>query len=240
MKGYIHSFESFGAVDGPGVRYVVFMQGCPLRCLYCHNPDSWKLKEGKRWSVGQVVRRIKPYLNYISTGGVTISGGEPLMQPKFVYKLIKRLHKLKVHVAIDTAGSLPLEKTKKVLDVADLILLDIKAMDNNLCKEVTGQTNENTMATLKYLNHINKPVWIRHVIVPGYTLNTGHLMKLGKELTRYRCVKQVDLLPFHKMGEYKWQELEYDYKLYKTESPEPVEVLKARKLLKKFDLPVIM
>ena len=114
MKGYIHSFESFGAVDGPGVRYIVFMQGCPLRCLYCHNPDSWKLKDGNRLSVRSVVNRIKPYLNYIKTGGVTISGGEPLLQSKFVLKLIKALHRLKLHVALDTAGSLPLEKTSKV------------------------------------------------------------------------------------------------------------------------------
>lgn len=239
MKGYIHSFESFGAVDGPGVRYIVFMQGCPLRCLYCHNPDSWKLKDGNRLSVRAVVNRIKPYLNYIKTGGVTISGGEPLLQSKFVLKLIRALHRLKLHVALDTAGSLPLEKTSKVLKECDLVLLDIKALDDSLCKELTGASNKYTMETLNYLEHINKPVWVRHVIVPEYTFNLGSLMTLAKNLKRYKCVKQLDLLPFHKLGEYKWEELGYDYKLAEIEPPNEVELAKVRKILDKIGVPIV-
>lgn len=239
MKGYIHSFESFGAVDGPGVRYVVFMQGCPLRCLYCHNPDSWKAKTGERWSVDKVVKRIKPYLNYIKTGGVTISGGEPLMQSHFVLKLIKKLHKLKLHVAIDTAGSLPLEISKKVLDEADLILLDIKALDDQLCKTITGASNKNNLETLNYLESINKPVWIRHVVVPGYTLNLANLMNLANTLKNYKCVKQIDLLPFHKMGEFKWEELGIEYKLAETPATSEEEIVKARKIFKKAGLPIV-
>ncbi len=235
MKGYIHSVETFGAVDGPGIRYVVFMQGCPLRCIYCHNPDSWKTKTGSLQSVTQVVNGIKPYLNYIKNGGVTISGGEPLLQHKFVFKLIKRLHKLNLNVAIDTAGSLPLKKVKKVVDVADMLLLDIKSLNNELNKTITGAQNLNTLQTLNYCEKINKPVWIRHVIVSGYTLNYDELENLAKFLVNYKCVKRVDLLPFHKMGEYKWKELGIEYKLYDVPTPTIAEIEKANKIFKKYN-----
>lgn len=236
MKGYIHSVETFGAVDGPGVRYVVFMQGCFLRCLYCHNPDSWKIKAGKKMSVTQVVNGIKPYLNYISSGGVTISGGEPLLQHRFVYSLIKRLHKLNIKVAVDTAGSLPLKISKKVINASDMLLLDIKALNNQLNKTLTGVENFNTLNTLEYCEKINKPVWIRHVVVPNYTLNFEELENLAKFLSNFKCVKRVELLPFHKMGEYKWKELGIDYKLYSTKEPTNAEMEKANKIFKKYNL----
>lgn len=239
MKGYIHSFESFGAVDGPGVRYVVFMQGCPLRCQYCHNPDTWKLKYGKQYTVKQVVEKIKPYLNYVKEGGVTISGGEPLVQKEFVLKLIKALHKLNIHVAIDTAASLPLSSTKKVLKAADLILLDIKAADDNLHKEITGLTNKNTFESLDYLESIQKPVWVRHVIVPNLTLIEERLTLLAEKLKAYTCIKQIDLLPFHKLGEYKWKELGLDYKLTNTLAPNREEIEKAKSIFEAFNLPIV-
>ena len=239
MKGYIHSFESFGAVDGPGVRYVVFMQGCPLRCQYCHNPDTWKLKGGQQYTVKQVVEKIKPYINYVKEGGVTISGGEPLVQKDFVLALIKALHKLNIHVAIDTAASLPLSLTKKVFDEADLILLDIKAVDDELHKEITGTTNKNTFESLDYLESIKKPVWIRHVIVPNLTLTEERLTQLAKKLKSYTCVQQVDLLPFHKLGEYKWEMLGLEYKLTNTLAPKMEEIEKAKNIFEAFDLPIV-
>lgn len=236
MKGYIHSVETFGAADGPGVRYIVFMQGCPLKCLYCHNPDSWKINVGEQKTVKQVVNGIKPYLNYITSGGVTISGGEPLMQPKFVYKLIKKLHKLNIKVALDTAGSLPLKHTKKVIDVADMLLLDIKSLNNDLNKTITGLDNFNTLETLNYCEKTNKPVWIRHVVVPNYTLDYAELENLAKFLSGYKCVDRVELLPFHKMGEYKWKELGFDYKLYDVPVPTANQMEKANKIFKKYNL----
>ena len=238
MKGYIHSVETFGAVDGPGIRYVVFMQGCPMRCQYCHNPDTWKMYSGKKMSVGQIVKDIKPYLNYIENGGVTISGGEPLLQAKFVYKLIKALHKLRVTVALDTAGSLPINKTKKVIKASDMLLLDIKALDSDLNKTITGIPNNNNLDTLDYCESIGKTVWIRHVVVPGLTLDTTKLDNLAKFLRDYKCVKNIDLLPFHKMGEYKWKNLGLDYKLYDTVTPTNEEMDNARKIFDKYHLPI--
>jgi len=238
MKGYIHSVETFGAVDGPGIRYVVFLQGCPLRCQYCHNPDTWKLKDGKVTSVRKIVKKIKPYLNYIKDGGVTISGGEPLLQAKFVYRLIKKLHKLNINVAIDTAGSLPLSVSKKVIDICDLVLLDIKALENELHKEVSGNSNINMLETLNYCEKIHKDVWIRHVVVPGLTFNENKLEELAKFLTNYKCVKNVELIGFHKMGEYKWKELKLDYKLYKTPEASNEQMQTAKKIFEKYELPI--
>ncbi len=239
MKGYVHSVETFGAIDGPGIRYVVFMQGCPIRCIYCHNPDSWKPKTGQQTTVNQIVKNIKPYINYISNGGVTISGGEPLLQPRFVLKLIKKLKKLNLHVALDTAGTLPLVISKPVIDASDLILLDIKSLDNNMCTTLTGSPNTNTLSTLDYCEHTGKDVWIRHVVVPGYTLNFDMLKQLAQYLTKYKCVKNIDLLAFHKMGEYKWKELGYDYKLTETPAPTVEEMQKARQIFKDLNLPIV-
>lgn len=233
VKGYIHSIETFGAVDGPGIRYVVFFQGCPIRCLYCHNPDSWKQKQGKRLSVNSVVKDILKYKNYITKGGVTLSGGEPLLQPKFAYRLIKKLHKHKISVAIDTAGSIFTKETKKVLNACDLVLLDIKAYGNEMYKIICGTTDENNTKTLNYLKEINKPTWIRHVIVPHYTLNLETLESFAEYLTEFKSViKKVELIPFHKMGEYKWKELNYDYKLYDINVPTKSEMVKIKQMFK--------
>lgn len=238
MKGYIHSLESFGAVDGPGIRYVVFMQGCPMRCLYCHNPDSWKLKDGSKMSVRELVNKIKSFKNYIKDGGVTISGGEPLLQSNFVCKLIKKLHSLQIHVAIDTSGCIDLKKSQKALQRADLILLDVKALEDKMHKQITSHSNKNPRLTLDFCEKINKPVWIRHVLLPGYTLDDNKLKDLAVFLKNYKCVQNIELLPFHKMGEYKWQNLGYKYTLYDTQSPTQDQVDQAKAIFKKHKLPV--
>ncbi|MBR7127828.1 MAG: pyruvate formate lyase-activating protein [Lentisphaeria bacterium] len=234
VKGRIHSFESFGTLDGPGIRFVVFLQGCFLRCKYCHNPDSWAINGGTEMSVGEIVAKIESCRNFLRNGGVTLSGGEPLLQSEFTHALIEECHKANFHVAIDTAGSVPLEKSKKVLDSADLILLDIKSLDNELCKNLTAFGNENELATLDYCEAINRDVWIRHVLVPEFTLQKERLEELAEFLSHYSCVKRIDLLPLHKMGEYKWRELGLRNELANINEPAAAEIEMAEKIIRSY------
>ena len=216
MEGKIHSIETFGAVDGPGIRYVIFVQGCPLRCLFCHNPDSWNLKDGKTVCSEDLVKNILEYRNFIEKGGVTISGGEPLFQPEFVSDILDLCRKNNLHTALDTAGSVPIEISKPVIDKADMLLLD----------------------TLNYTREVNKPIWIRHVLLPGYSFTADQLEELAEFLTAYPNIEKVELLPFHKMGEYKWEELGLPYKLYDTQPPSSEEYKKAVEIFRKHNLPV--
>ena len=233
IKGWIHSIESFGTVDGPGIRYVLFVQGCPLRCLYCHNPDTWSVYEdknnnkdstcamrsGKVTDSETVINDILSYKRYIKTGGVTISGGEPLMQIEFVLDIVKMCKENGIHTAIDTSGCIPVSRSKAVIDEADLILLDIKSLDNKQSIKLTGSSNVNTLATLDYCEKTGKKVWIRHVLLPGWTMDIDRLKSLAEYLKPYKCIEMVELLPFHKMGEYKWKELGIAYTLSETAEP---------------------
>lgn len=228
MEGYIHSCESFGAVDGPGVRFVVFMQGCPLRCRYCHNPDTWKLTDGKRITAQALADEIGQYRSFIRNGGVTLSGGEPLMQAEFAAELLTLCKAGGLHTAIDTSGAVPLDQCKAAVDAADLILLDIKEGDPKDCRALTGQDNANAYALLEYCERVNKPVWLRHVLVPGLTLDEGKLERLAKRLSAFSCIEKVELNPFHKMGEFKWEQLGLDYTLADTPAPEAEEVARAK------------
>ena len=238
ITGRIHSVETFGSLDGPGIRYLLFLQGCPMRCIYCHNPDSWDLHSGTQMSVEEIMREISRYRNFIMTGGITLSGGEPLMQPEFCEAIISESQKRGFHVAVDTSGSMPLEECKEAVALADLLLLDIKALDEKLCKEMTGHSNRNPLAILDYREQINKPVWIRHVLVPGYTLDKDKLTNLAQYLSKYKCIERIELLPFHKMGEYKWEQLNLPYKLYDTPAPTRDEIDMAVSIMKKYNLPV--
>ena len=248
-KGYIHSVETFGTLDGPGVRYVLFLQGCSLRCLYCHNPDTWEIssgsgggskRAGKEVDSQEVVKEILTYKNFIKKGGVTLSGGEPLLQPDFVLDLIRSLKTHGLHTAVDTAGSVALRSSAPVLDEADLVLLDIKSLDDAQCIALTGKSNANTLATLDYLERIGKPVWLRHVLVPGWTLEWKRLKELAEFLKPYQCIQKVELLPFHKMGEYKWKELNLLYQLSDTKEPLSEDLYHARKILEDAGLPVVL
>lgn len=163
MLGHIHSEESFGALDGPGIRYVVFLQGCMLRCKYCHNPDSWDMRCGKTIDSDELLGRILECRSFIT--GVTLSGGEPLLQPDFCAEIISRCKKNGLHTAVDTSGAVPLKKCSAVIDLADLVLLDIKALDDELCRELTGHSNEHELKLLSYCESTDKPVWIRHVLL---------------------------------------------------------------------------
>jgi len=228
ITGRIHSIESFGTLDGPGIRYVLFMQGCPLRCLYCHNPDARDTEAGRTMTTGEVLADILTYRPFIKRGGVTLSGGEPLLQPAFACELLDGCREQRLHSAVDTSGALPLDISRPVLDRADLILLDVKAIDDDFCIALTGMGNRLTLATLEYCETARKPVWIRHVLVPGYTLDTSRLERLADHLLRYTCIDKIELLPFHKMGEYKWEALKHPYALKHTQPPTELEVQSAR------------
>ena len=232
VTGRIHSIESFGTLDGPGIRYVLFMQGCPLRCLYCHNPDARSLEAGKTMTAGEVLADILTYRPFIARGGVTLSGGEPLLQPEFVCEVLDGCREQKLHTAIDTSGAIPLSQARPAIDRADMLLLDIKAIDDDLCTLLTGASNRNTLATLDYCEAARKAVWIRHVLVPGYTLDEARLTRLADHLTHYTCIRRTELLPFHKMGEYKWEALKCPYELKETQPPTDEEVQKARAIFR--------
>lgn len=230
VKGRIHSTESFGAVDGPGVRFIVFTQGCPLRCLYCHNPDSWNYSEGQETTAGELIDEILSYRNFIAKGGVTLSGGDPLAQPEFTYAILKLCKEHGLHTALDTSGAIPLEQCRKAVDEADMLLLDIKDIDTEDCKTLTGQGNENALELLNYCERQGKPVWIRHVCLPDYTLQEDKLERLAGYLKDYRCVEQVELIPFHQMGMYKWDYVDRPYLLKDTEVPTREEMERAKKI----------
>ena len=236
--GRIHSVESFGALDGPGIRYVLFLQGCPLRCLFCHNPDSWHRDRGQEIGSVDVVRDILRYRHFIRRGGVTLSGGEPLMQAEFAASILEGCQENGLHTALDTSGAVALLACRQAVDRADLLLLDIKAAEDGLFRRLTGRGMDNTMELLNYCENVGKPVWIRHVLVPGLTLAAGPLDALGRLLKPYACIQRVELLPFHKMGEYKWRQLGEDYTLGDTPEPSPEEVEQAKRRLGAYGLEV--
>lgn len=235
MNGRIHSFESFGTVDGPGIRFVVFLQGCPLRCLYCHNPDTW-LGGGTEYSATDVINRVLRYKNYFSNGGgLTASGGEPMAQREFVTELFKLAHKEGINTCLDTSGFLFDESRKEeflpLLNVTDLVLLDIKHIDDEKCKELTGKTNKNTLAFAKFLSDNGVKMWIRHVLVPNLTDDDEWLKKIRSFTDSLQTVERIEVLPYHTMGVVKYEKLGYDYPLKGVEAPNKERVENAKKIL---------
>ena len=224
LQGRVHSLESFGTLDGPGVRYIVFLQGCPLRCCYCHNPDTWQMDGGTAMSVEEVMSGIVRCRSYIKNGGVTLSGGEPLVQAEFSSALLDACRKEGFHTALDTAGSVPLEISSGVISKADMLLLDIKSLDDELCIRLTGRSNRNTLETLRFCEEHDKPVWIRHVVVPGWTADVEKLKELSAYLEKFNCIRRIDLLPYHKFGEYKWEQLGVCNILTSTDAPSKDEM----------------
>ncbi len=217
MKGYIHSFETFASVDGPGVRFAVFMSGCPLRCKYCHNPDTWVRGEDA-YEAEEVLKRALRYKSYWRNGGgITVSGGEPLMQPEFVTELFALAKKEGVNTCLDTSGIMFDEKNPAALDallnVTDLIMLDIKHIDEGKHISLTGKSNKSVLAFARHLSEKGVPVWIRHVVVPGITTDEGELYSLGKFIGTLKNVKKTEVLPYHSMGKYKYEKLGIEYPL---------------------------
>lgn len=219
--GYIHSVETFGTVDGPGIRFIVFTAGCPLRCLYCCNSDCRHLEDGKQMSVDQLIDEIQKYIPYMqaSGGGVTVCGGEPLFQPQFVREVLRRCKALNIHTVLDTSGFCELSIAKPVIESTDLVLLDVKSFDPTTYLKVTGVNIKPTLAIAHYLAQIRKPVWIRFVLVPGLTDDPQNIAELADFLATLTNVEKVDVLPFHKLGEYKWKQLGYEYLLEDTPTP---------------------
>lgn len=238
----IHSIESCGTVDGPGIRFVVFTQGCPLRCQYCHNPDTWKMADGKETSIDYLVEEALKYKSYMkfSGGGVTVTGGEPLLQTDFVKDYFTKLKEHDIHTAIDTSGYLFNEGVKEVLNLTDLVLLDVKHFDPTKYKDLTGVELAPTLKFLDYLGQQNIPTWIRYVLVPGISDQPEHIEGLAKHLSQYNNIERIELLPFHKMGEYKWKELNLEYKLADVNEPSKASMTEALAIFKSHNLNVMM
>lgn len=231
----LHSIETFGTVDGPGIRFIIFLQGCPLKCKYCHNRDTWDLKKfSEELTSDQLIKKILHSKTYMdaSHGGVTVSGGEPLLQADFLIELFQKLKKLNIHIALDTAGSLPLSDTiKELLSYVDLVLLDIKHIDNEKCIDLTGVPNTNTIEFAKYLNENNIPMWIRQVIIPGITDDYEDLLKEKEFLSKFGNIEKIELLPYHDLGKFKWVNLTGSYPLENTRIATSDDIERAKEIL---------
>ncbi len=226
MKGIIHSTESFGAADGPGLRYVIFVRGCRMRCRYCHNPDTWSAEGGEEFSADEVLKKALRYRNYWKKdGGITVSGGEPLLQIDFLTELFKKAKAEGVNTVIDTAGN-PFtreepffSKFNELMKYTDLLMLDIKEINPERHKALTGFDNANILDMARYLSEIEKPVWIRHVLVPGHTDFDEDLDALGEFIDSLQNVERVEVLPYHTLGKFKWENLGIKYTLEDVSPP---------------------
>ena len=235
--GYVHSLESFGLVDGPGVRFVVFLSGCAMRCKFCHNPDTWSFN-GQEWSADELFKKALRYKSYWKdNGGITVSGGEPLLQTDFVCELFSLAKEHSISTVIDTSGQ-PfctdeewLKKFKRLMSVTDLVILDIKSMDEKRHIEITGHTNSNILQMAQYLSDNGHKMWLRHVLVPSLTDDADDLEKLRKFAGNLKTVKRVEILPYHTLGVSKWENLKMDYPLKGVPTPTAEEIKKAEKIL---------
>ncbi len=238
LKGYVHSLESFGSVDGPGVRYIIFLTGCAMRCQFCHNPDTWDMKTGTLYTADELLEKAMKYRTYwAKEGGITVSGGEPLLQIDFLTELFRKAKANGIHTTLDTSGN-PFtredpffSKFNELMKYTDLVMLDIKHIDDEQHKILTGCTNQNILDLARYLSDIKKPVWIRHVLVPERSDYDEYLIKLDEFIQSLDNVQKVEVLPYHTLGAYKWDELGYDYKLKGIDPPSIERVENANKLL---------
>lgn len=229
----IHSIETFGTVDGPGVRFITFFQGCNLQCKYCHNRDTWDINSGEYISVDELFENVLKYKSYIvPNGGFTASGGEPLLQPYFLISLFKKLKSAGIHTAIDTAGMVEItEPIKELLSLTDLVLLDIKHISPGKSKDLVGFSNERELAFAKYLSNNNIPIWIRQVIVPGITNNEEDLIELKNFISSLKTVEKVEFLPYHNLGKHKWEALGFEYPLKDIRIANDEDIKKAKSIL---------
>ena len=238
MKGYIHQLESFGSVDGPGVRFIIFFAGCPLRCKYCHNPDTWDMMKGKQYTADELLDEAITCREYWGTNaGLPVSGGAPLAQIDFLLELFTNAKERGINTCIDTAGG-PFtregewfEKFKRLMNVTDVLLMDIKHINEEEHIKLTGHTGKNIIEMFRYLDEINKPVWIRHVLVPGITDNDEYLIQTRDFIRTLGNVQRVEVLPYHGLGAMKYKDLGIDYVLKDTNSPTAERVQNAREIL---------
>lgn len=238
MKGFIHSIESFGSVDGPGIRFLIFLQGCPMRCRFCHNPDSWKAGVGEEWTADDLLDRAERFRSYWGNkGGITVSGGEALMQIDFLVELFEKANQRGINTCLDTSAQ-PFtrkgdffQKFERLMKVTDTVLLDIKHIDEEEHRKLTRHSNRNILDCARYLSEIGVPVWIRHVLIPGITDKDEYLIRLRDFLLTLDNVQRIDVLPYHTMGIYKYENLGIDYPLKGVEPPSAVRVENARNIL---------
>lgn len=237
-KGFVHSIESFGSVDGPGIRFLIFLQGCPMRCQFCHNPDTWNMQVGEQRSADELIAQAIRYKSYWKDGGgITVSGGEPLMQMDFLIELFRKAKEKGINTTIDTSGALFTRKEpffgkfNELMKYTDLLLVDIKHIDDEQHKLLTGRSNQNILDMARYLSDIAKPVWIRHVLVPERNDNDEYLEQLYDFISTLKNVQKVEVLPYHTFGEYKWKELGYEYPLEGIEPPSKERIENANRIL---------
>lgn len=237
MTGRIHSTETFGTVDGPGVRYVVFMQGCPMRCLYCHNPDTWDFGGGREVTVSELMDEYESCREFLKNGGITVTGGEPMLQAEFVTELFEEAHRREVHTCLDTSGvnfsrqGEIYQKISRLINSTDLVMLDIKHIDDEKHRVLTGHGNGNILDFALWLRERNVPVWIRHVVVQGVTDDKDFLFGLGEFVGGLSNLKALDVLPYHSMGESKYESLGMDYPLKGVPSADKESALEARNVI---------
>lgn len=238
MKGRIHSLQSFGTVDGPGVRYVVFLQGCPMRCAYCHNPDTWAINAGEEYDAEYIIEQYHRNEGFYKDGGLTVTGGEPLLQIDFVLELFELCKKSNIHTCIDTSGitykpdnEAYNAKLDRLMELTDLVMLDIKHIDPVKHKELTNQPNDGILAFAEYLSEKNIPIWIRHVVVPGITDDEVYLKKLGYFIGGLKTLKALDVLPYHDMAKPKYENLGIDYVLKDVPPMEKAKALELKQFI---------
>ncbi|WP_159881426.1 pyruvate formate-lyase-activating protein [Paenibacillus puerhi] len=234
MKGRIHSLDTFGTVDGPGIRFVLFMQGCALQCAFCHNPDTWDTGSGRAMDVAAVLEEIESFLPYYrsSGGGLTVTGGEPTLQAPFVAELFREVkQRWNLHTAIDSSGFCEPDHAGNLLAHTDLVLLDLKHIDSAKHEALTSRPNERILRFARHLSELGKPMWIRHVLIPGITDDARDLLELGRFIGTLNHVEKVEVLPYHRMGVYKWQQLGRAYPLEHVPTPDAREVERARQLI---------
>ena len=236
--GYVHSLESFGSADGPGVRYIIFLSGCNMRCQFCHNPDTWDIKAGKEYTASQLLKtanRYRPYWG--SEGGITVSGGEPLLQIDFLLELFQKAKEMGIHTTLDTSGN-PFTteepfylKWKELMKVTDLVMLDIKHIDEEQHKILTGKTGKNILEMARQMSEMGQPMWIRHVLVPGLTDGEDDLREMAAFIGTLKNIERVEILPYHTLGLSKWQKLGMDYPLEGVPTPSGEQIARAEEIL---------
>lgn len=237
----IHSIESFGTFDGPGIRYVMFLQGCPFTCLYCANPDTMKYGEGKDYKLTELLKSAQNMKSYFSSGGgITASGGEPCCQARNLKKLFRKLREEDIHTALDTNGNVMNYHVKELLDETDLVLLDVKHIDDSTHEIVTGRSNNKTLAFADYLREKDKPMWLRYVLVPGLTDTLEHMHELGQHFKDFKNIEKLEIQPYHKLGVHKWKYLGKDYPLKDTPENTPQQLQTAKSIFEKYFKEVVV
>lgn len=237
-KGFVHSVESFGSVDGPGIRFLIFLQGCPMRCQFCHNPDSWKTGIGEERTADELLDQAERFRAYWGdNGGITVSGGEALLQIDFLLELFEKAKQRGIGTCLDTSAQLftrksPFfEKFERLMELTDTVLLDIKHIDDEEHRKLTRHSNANILDCARYLSEIDKPVWIRHVLIPGFTDKDEYLVRLRDFLSTLHNIERIEVLPYHTLGVYKYEKLGIDYPLKDVQPPAAERVANANDIL---------